>query len=145
MRLTKKTDYAMRAALDLALHQMPGRRATTQEISRRTGVPSKFLEAILVDLRKAGLVESRRGPDGGHALAAGIEKVCAGDVWRAIEGAAAPGAGAPTRRAADGATRALNELWARVDAALARAVDTVTLEDLARRAQAATQVSDFNI
>ena len=145
MRLTKKTDYAMRAALDLALHQAPGERATTQEIARRTGVPPKFLEAILVELRKAGLLESRRGPEGGHELATGAGRISAGDVWRAVDGTSAPGATRPSRRVGQGATRALSELWERADEALRREVDSVTLEELARRALAATQVVDFTI
>ncbi len=146
MKPSQKTDYALRAMLDLAVNVPPGRLARTPEIARRTGMPAKFLEAILAELRRAGLVDSQRGPAGGHRLARGPDVIRAGDVWRAIEGPIALGERASRRRAgADPGARAIHQLWQDVAGAAERAVDGVTLEDLARRAQAASGVNDFTI
>ena len=83
MRLTAKTDYALRAVCQLA--SRPGG-ATSDRISEAEAIPQRFLEAILRDLRRAGLVTSRRGPDGGHALAVDPEQLTVADVIRAIDG-----------------------------------------------------------
>jgi len=83
VRLTAKTDYALRAVCQLA--SRPGG-ATSDRISEAEAIPQRFLEAILRDLRRAGLVTSRRGPDGGHALAVDPEQLTVADVIRAIDG-----------------------------------------------------------
>jgi Rrf2 family protein len=86
--LTMKAKYALRALATLALNapgQMPAAR-----IARDAGVPGKFLETILVDLRKAGLVESRRGTRGGHRLLREPERITLGEVVRIVDGPIAP-------------------------------------------------------
>jgi Rrf2 family protein len=86
--LTMKAKYALRAMTTLARHapaSLPARR-----IAVEARVPEKFLEAILLDLRKADFVRSRRGPDGGHALARTPEAIGLGDLIRAIDGPLAP-------------------------------------------------------
>lgn len=146
MTPSRKADYALRAMLDLALHAPSGRLARTAEIARRTGAPPKFLEAILGELRRARLVESRRGAEGGHRLARTPGRVSAGEIWRAIDGPLSLAErGGGRRRAADGAARALSALWAEVERAVARTVDQTTLDDLARRADEAAGVHDFAI
>jgi Rrf2 family protein len=144
VRLSQKADYALRAALDLALHATGGGLTRTAEIARRTGAPVKFLEAILGEMRRAGLVESRRGAVGGHRLARSPARITAGQVWSAIDG---PVAVAQRRRrpASDSAARALQGLWAEVEQAVRQVVDGATLEDLARRAQQLSNVQDFSI
>ena len=84
MRLTARVDYALRAMC--ALTAAEGDTVNTETISAREGVPQKFLEGILRDLRRAGLVSSRRGPDGGHALALLADNVTVADVIRAVDG-----------------------------------------------------------
>ncbi|MHB8878180.1 MAG: RrF2 family transcriptional regulator [Myxococcaceae bacterium] len=142
MRASKKADYALRAVLDLALHASPGKLAPTSEIARRTGAPPKFLEAIVSELRRAGLVDARRGAEGGLRLARPVGRITAGDVWRAIDGPL--GGHDHGRKPTDPAARATRSLWDQVDRAIEREVDAVTLEDLARRATA-SNVPDFNI
>ncbi len=143
IRLSQKADYAMRAMLDLARAAQPGAVAPTAAIARRTRAPAKFLEAILGELRRAGLVESRRGAAGGHRLARPGSRITAGEVWRAIEGPVGP---AGRRGAAsDPAARALRGLWEEVEQAVTRVVDGTTLDDLARRAQESAGVHDFTI
>ena len=146
MTPSRKADYALRAMLDMALHARPGRLARTAEIARRTGAPAKFLEAILAELRRARLLESRRGAEGGHRLARTPSRVSAGEIWRAIDGPLSLAErGGGRRRGADGPARALGALWAEVEGAVARTVDQVTLDDLARRAHEAAGVHDFTI
>ncbi|AXK73066.1 Rrf2 family transcriptional regulator [Lysobacter sp. TY2-98] len=86
--LTMKAKYAMRALSALA--QADGARLQARALAERSGTPEKFLEAILVELRDAGLVESRRGPAGGHALARPATQIMLGDVIRVIDGPLAP-------------------------------------------------------
>lgn len=145
MRLSRKADYALRAALDLALHVPPGRVARTAEVARRTGAPEGFLGAILGELRRAGLLESQRGAGGGHRLARSAALVTAGELWRAIDGPVSHGDRPGRRRAPDAAARALASMWAEVDDAVSRVVDGITLEELARRAQEVGGVRDFTI
>jgi len=145
LRLSHKADYALRAALDLARPAADGL-CRTADVARRIRAPAKFLETILGDLRRAGLVESRRGSAGGHRLAREAGRVTAGEVWRAVEGPFPPTGRVGRRQpGADPAGRALRELWGEVERAVAGVVDGTTLEDLARRAQESAQVQDFTI
>jgi Rrf2 family protein len=149
MRFSLKSEYALRAALDLALHGSPAGLARTSDVARRTGAPAKFLEAVLGQLRRAGLVESERGSRGGHRLARPPSRIGAGDVVRAVEGPEAlsvrPTPRRPAPGAATGSARVLHRLWTETERAVAASLDGVTLEDLARRVQESSGVPDFNI
>ena len=83
-----KAKYALRALSALA--DAEGGRLQARMLAERSGTPEKFLEAILVELRDAGLVDSRRGPQGGHALARPAASIMLGDVIRVIDGPLAP-------------------------------------------------------
>ncbi len=133
MTVSQKAEYALRAVLDLALHAPPNSGVRSLEVARRTGVPAKFLEAILLDLRKAGFVSSKRGPDGGHWLARDPSRVTVGAILDAMDGAAAAGR-RKVRRRATPADLCLDAFWARVDAGVRSVVDTVTIDDLRRQA-----------
>ena len=86
--LTNKAKYGLRAMCALA--QADGGRLQAHAIASAANVPEKFLEAILVELRKAGFVDSRRGHRGGHALARPASDIPVGDLIRAIDGPLAP-------------------------------------------------------
>ncbi|QWP77305.1 Rrf2 family transcriptional regulator [Lysobacter sp. K5869] len=95
--LTMKAKYALRAMCALA--RAEGGRAApaprhgrlqARAIAEHSGAPSKFLESILVDLREAGFILSRRGQKGGHTLARPADQIMVGDVIRAIDGPLAP-------------------------------------------------------
>jgi Rrf2 family protein len=87
MRVSAKADYAVRAAIELAANGSESSSPLKGErIADAQGIPLKFLENILVDLRVAGLVNSRRGPDGGYWLAQPAADVSVADVIRAAEG-----------------------------------------------------------
>ncbi|MFY2765363.1 RrF2 family transcriptional regulator [Arenimonas sp. MALMAid1274] len=83
-----KAKYALRALSLLAQH-LPGQ-LQARRIAQDASVPAKFLEAILVELRNAGLVESRRGIQGGHRLARDPETLTVGEVVRVVDGPIAP-------------------------------------------------------
>jgi Rrf2 family protein len=139
----RKAEYALRALVDLAIHGAQGTYVSTSAIARRTGAPSKFLEAILGELRRAGLVESRRGAVGGHRLARPAAAVSAGEAWRAVAGA--PAGASPRRLPSSGAGRAVHHLLGEIDVAIARTVDAVSIDELARRSMEADGVTDFSI
>ena len=84
MRISAKGEYAAKAVLYLSL-KYPGV-VTIHEVARRHGIPIKYLEQILLALKKAGLLESRRGVRGGYTLARPPEKIAIGDVLRVVDG-----------------------------------------------------------
>jgi Rrf2 family protein len=84
--LSSKAKYALRAATVLAEEERPDGWTHSAEIAERAVIPRKFLEAILVELRDYGLVESRRGPAGGHRLTLPSSRITLADVIRAIDG-----------------------------------------------------------
>ena len=86
--LTNKARYGLRAMCTLATSEQEWLQASA--IAARANIPHKFLEAILVDLRRAGFVRSLRGQAGGHALARPAADIVVGDVIRAIDGPLAP-------------------------------------------------------
>lgn len=143
MKISRKAEHAVRAAVDLTLHTPPGRGAHSSDIARRTGVPEKFLEAILRDLRRAGLVSSKRGPDGGHRLAQDPSRIAIGTILTAIDGTPTL-APRTTRRHTSPANTCVDALWGQVESAVCGVVDGVTLEDLRRQADALGAI-DFSI
>lgn len=135
VRVSAKVDYAVRACVELAVAQ--GREASVRPVkaealARAQEIPLKFLENILQGLRQAGIVESRRGPDGGHLLARPAAQIALADVIRAIDG---PLAGVGGRRPEDvafpGAAEPMQEVWVAVRASLRRVLENVSLADVA--------------
>ena len=87
--LTKKAKYGLKAMVHLARLDAGGG-ASIAEVAEANALPRKFLEAILVDLRNAGFVKSRKGRGGGYALARTDSEIRIGDVIRALDGPLAP-------------------------------------------------------
>ena len=85
MRVSAKSDYALRALIELAVRP-DGEPVSAEEIGRLQTIPHGFLQAILADLRRAGVVLSQRGQSGGWRLAARAEDVSVADVIRAVDG-----------------------------------------------------------
>lgn len=136
MRVSAKGEYAIRAVLDLVLHQGEAL-VPIQDIARRQGIPQRYLEQVLLLLRRAGYLVSKRGSSGGYRLSRPAGQVSVGDVLRAIEGRLAalevagrdPGAGGA-------ASSDLADLWGEVSGAVASVVDRTTFAALAERAEA---------
>lgn len=130
MRIGAKTDYALRAALELAAAD-GDRPVKAETIATAQQIPPRFLEKILNDLRRAGIVESRRGVEGGHLLAAPADEIAIADVIRAIDGPLANVAGKrPHELAYHGAAERLPELLVAARAALRDVLDRTTLADV---------------
>jgi Rrf2 family protein len=143
VRITAKADYAVRAAAELAAAADGGRPVKGETIARNQGIPQKFLENILSDMRQAGLVKSQRGVDGGYRLAKPPADVTVADVIRAVEGPLASVRGeAPEDVEYGGAATPLQDVWIAVRASLRSVVEHVTLADLATGAVPA-QVADL--
>ncbi len=126
MQISAKTDYAIRALLNLAAHEPELVKVDT--IVREQGLPRKFVEAILGELRRAQLVRSQRGADGGYALARPASEITLGAVIRAVDGPLAEVRGLrPHETEYNGVAEHLPEVWVAVRASLRRVLDEVTL------------------
>ena len=136
MRLSAKSEYAVKALLDLALHAA-GDLQPIQDIAARQGIPQRYLEQVLLGLTRAGLLVSKRGSAGGYRLARAADQVTVGDVLRAVEGSM--NGLEPTRRGRRSLGRDpvsdLSELWREIDEAVSGVIDRVTFEDLRKRAE----------
>jgi Rrf2 family protein len=129
VKVTAKAEYAVRAMLELATSEeslLKGER-----IARSQGIPLKFLENILVDLRHADLVHAQRGAVGGYRLAREPEHITLGQVIRAVEGPLASVRGEPPERMAyEGSSQNLQRVWIAVRASLRSVLDDLTLDDV---------------
>jgi Rrf2 family protein len=88
MAITQKSKYALRATLELAMRFGHGP-ISIGEIAKAQAIPARFLEAILAQLKRAGLVESHRGNEGGYILARPLARISVGDVLRVVQGSLA--------------------------------------------------------
>ena len=130
MRISAKVDYAVRAGVELAAAADGPTKG--EVIAQAQGIPLKFLENILSDLRHAGLVGSQRGAEGGYWLARPAEEISIADVIRAVEGPLASVRGRrPEDVAYQGAAEPLTRVWIAVRANLRSVVETVSLADVA--------------
>lgn len=131
MRITYKGDYALKAVLDLALHYGGGV-VTIHELAKRADIPIKFLEQVLLDLKKGGFVESRRGKIGGYLLAKPPSKIKFGDVIRFIDGPIEPIACIEKgyTGCSDAYRCVFKKIWQEVAQATSNIIDSITFEDL---------------
>jgi Rrf2 family protein len=138
MRISAKGEYAIKAVLDLALHHGRGL-IPIQEIAARQSIPQRYLEQVLLALKRAGLLTSKRGAAGGYHLTKAPDEVTVGAVLRAVEGTSAPfeslGRGR-TRQDQD-----LAGLWDEIAEAVSGVVDRLTFGELAARARERLQVA----
>ena len=138
--LSRKAKYALRALSVLALSD--GNPVQARRLAEEAKVPEKFLETILVELRNAGIVESRRGTVGGHRLAKPAEQIMVGDIVRIIDGPIAPircasvTAYQPCADCIDPPTCALRDLMGDVREAMSGILDHRSLLELAQAAAA---------
>jgi Rrf2 family protein len=130
MRISARADYAMRAAVELAA--AGGGPVKGEALATAQGIPPKFLENILGDLRHARVVRSQRGAEGGYWLARPAEEISVADIVRAVEGPLATVRGEPPEDVGyGGAAEPLQQVWIAVRASLRGVVERVTLADVA--------------
>lgn len=129
VQISAKTDYALRALLILA--DAAPALVKIDELSHRQGLPRKFVEAILAELRRAGLVRSQRGSDGGYALARPASQISVGAVIRVVDGPLAEVRGlGPDGTEYVGVAQHLPAVWVAMRAALRTVLDETTLEQV---------------
>jgi len=133
VRVSAKVDYALRAMLELAA---AGGLVKGEQLANAQGIPRKFLETILLELRHDELVASQRGVDGGYALARPASEITVADVIRAVEGPIATVRGArPEEVEYAGSAVALQPLWLDLRAAMRDVLEGATLADLVVRSR----------
>ena len=121
--------HGTRALAELA--SRPDQLVTSEELAGLQGLPVKFLEGILTQLRRAGIVVSKRGAEGGYRLARPAAEITVADVFRALDGPIAAVRGqAPEDLAYAGAAEHLREVWVATRAALRTVLEQVSLADL---------------
>ena len=132
MRVLSRADYAIRAAAELAAHADPERGPVKGErLAESQEIPRKFLENILIDLKRAGIVRSHRGVEGGYELGRPPEDVSLADIIRAVEGPLANVRDLrPEELEYHGAAEHLREVWVAVRASLRAVLESVSLADL---------------
>jgi Rrf2 family protein len=136
VRVSAKVDYALRAMLELAA---AGGLVKAERVATAQGIPQKFLENILLDLRHAELVTSQRGVEGGYALGRPANEITVADVIRAVEGPIASVRGErPDGLAYAGPAVALKGTWLELRTAMRSVLEGTTLADLVARASAST-------
>jgi Rrf2 family cysteine metabolism transcriptional repressor len=131
MNISVKSEYALKAILDLAIQYSSAPPGTTHmapikiaDIAKRQKIPQKFLELILAGLKQSGFVDSRRGAEGGYLLARAADNITVGEVLRAVESTK----GGPRTEKDDPFT----PVWRRVDEAVSSVLDQTTFGELAR-------------
>ena len=138
VKVSTRGDYASRALLSLALHLDEGGPTSVRDIAERTGLPQPYLEQILLALKGAGLVRSKRGVGGGYVLARDPGEITLGEIVSAVDGPIVLGDfGEPHK---DGACDhegqcVLLAVWADVGHHMRRHLDSFTLADMVERAR----------
>jgi Rrf2 family protein len=131
MRITAKADYAVRAAAELAAAE-PDVPVKGEALANAQRIPLNFLENILRELRRAGIIRTQRGAEGGYLLALPAKDVSVADVIRAVEGPLAAVQGVrPNQLHYDGAATALADVWVAMRASLRSVLEAVSLADIA--------------
>jgi Rrf2 family protein len=135
VRISAKGEYAIKAMLDLATHRGPTL-VPIQEIAARQAIPQRYLEQVLLALKRGGLLTSKRGSTGGYHLTKEPDHITVGAILKAVEGGSAPfDSGSHGRRNGLREGADLGELWSEIGEAVAGVVDRWTLGDLVARAE----------
>jgi Rrf2 family protein len=151
--ISRRASYGLRTMFRLAERAAGGRGATIAWLAENEHLPRKYLEQVLRDLKQAGLVDSRSGPNGGCRLARPATEITVGDVIRALDGELRPGHCMEEGHAHDEAdcpgcwgldTCAMREVWVALQAAMNRVLDGTTIADLGRRQAELTAVTTPN-
>lgn len=130
MRISTKVDYAVRALVEIARLE-PGRLAKAEDVAGAQGIPRNFLQAVLADLRRAGMVASQRGQAGGWELAREAGAISIADVIRATDGPLVSVHGSrPEEVRYDSSVERLQGVWIAVRSSLREVLEAVTIADL---------------
>jgi len=146
MKITYKGDYALKTILDLAIHY-GSNPITIHDLAKRADIPIKFLEQILLDLKRGGFVVSRRGNVGGYLLAKHPSQIKIGDVVRFIEGPIEPVACVDNKyKGCSEINRCVfRPVWQRITEATTKVIDNITFEDLVKKTKQAHSALIYQI
>ncbi|MDQ3066566.1 MAG: Rrf2 family transcriptional regulator [Actinomycetota bacterium] len=135
MRVSAKVDYALRALAELAASSSDAP-VKAERLASAQAIPPKFLENILLELRRAEIVASQRGAEGGYRLAKPAAEVSLADVIRAVEGPIATVRGArPEDVEYTGAAAGLQGVWIELRTSMRGVLEETSLADLLERAR----------
>lgn len=134
VRLSNKGRYAVRALFDIAYFNQ-GQATQAKDIAERQGIPPRFLEQIFQDLKRAGIVASKRGPQGGYSLSGEAAKIRLGDVIRALEGPLVLSEGGDAGLGEGDAVNVTEAVFRDLSERVESCFDEVTLEDICARAE----------
>jgi len=133
LKISTKGRYATRLMLDLALHYNSGY-VSLKAVAQRQSISDKYLEQIITQLSRAGLVRSARGAQGGYRLTKDPAECTVGDILRATEGSLAPVSCLDDASQCDMASSCIAmEIWRKVEKAVDDVVDNITLADMVQR------------
>jgi len=135
MQLTTRSRYGLRMLLDIAMHGGEGP-VRIQDIARRRNISVKYLEQLIRELKKSGLIISKRGPKGGHLLAVPPDEIRVGDVVRTLEGRIALTECVVNKRVCGIAEDCLTrEIWTRATNSMFKELDSIKLSELLQKAK----------
>jgi Rrf2 family protein len=127
--ISAKVDYAVRALCSLA--DADGKAVTAEALAKSQNLPAKFLESILNDMRRAGLLLSQRGAEGGYRLSRPAESITVAEVIRPLDGPLAEVRGLrPEATEYEGSAEHLQDVWVAVRASLRAVLEHVTIADI---------------
>ncbi len=133
MKISTKGRYALRLMLDLALTST-GQPVPLRDVAQRQDISDKYLEQIVIQLSRAGLVRSVRGAGGGYLLTRPLQDYTVGEILRVLEGSLAPVSCAEDASCCGRASQCVAlEVWEQIQAAVSSVVDHITLADLVKR------------
>jgi len=131
MRISAKTDYAIRAVIEMAAAGGDGRLVKAEAVADAQQIPLRFLLSILNELRHAGIVDSRRGAEGGYRLAKPAYAITIADVIRAIDGPLANVGGIrPDALELTGSAAPLQQVWVSLRSSIRTVLEHVTIDDV---------------
>lgn len=142
MRITYKGDYALKAVLDLALHY-GSQLVTLQDMSRRLDIPVKFLEQIVLDLKRGGFLASKRGKVGGYLLAKHPAQITLGELIRFIDGPVEPIACVKDSYTGCRELKRciFRPIWQKLSSLTSSVIDDISLQDLVKKVKQADAFS----
>lgn len=149
MKISYKGDYSLKVILDLSMNY-PNNLVSILDLSKRQDIPKKFLEQILLDLKKGGFLMSKKGPKGGYSLARSPESISLGEVVRYVEGSVYPIScvdPANPSECLEKSSCVFAPTWVDVGDAITEIIDGITFKDLMEKQEQMNKsaVLDFQI
>ncbi|MDC0977628.1 Rrf2 family transcriptional regulator [bacterium] len=147
MKISYKGDYSLKVILDLS-QNYPNELVHIEEIAKRQDIPKKFLEQILLELKKGGFVQSKKGPNGGYVLTKKPEEITLGEVIRYIDGPIFPiscvNPHMPTKSCKETDRCVFNPIWGKVSEKIANVIDSIDFKQLTEKANNLKEQKVFN-